>query len=132
MSGTRYYVNGREVDEKEFTAGRPSLDSVLATPQGRRDVANTLRNDPHRRLGFESESASVPPGMAKSHHEWVQEQGLGGVEVLPSGNIRFSGSEREKDSYLTARGMADHSSAGADTKLSHLPNRKPARQRRSK
>lgn len=123
MSGIRFYENGREVTKAEFLRGKPHLDTILTTPDGRKAIARSLQQDPNRRLGHESEACGVP-GIEKDHTRWIKEQGLSGVEVLPGGNIRFSGSEREKDKYLSARGLQDHSTAGCDGKTEFQKNRR--------
>lgn len=128
-STIRFYDNGREVTRSEFVAGSPSLDSHLATPEGRRAVARTLQQDANRRLGHESESCNVS-GAEKEHSDWIRRERLTGVEVLPNGNIRFSGSEREKDRYLAARGFVDMSTAGCDGKTEFQKQRKRKRKGR--
>jgi hypothetical protein len=123
VSGIRFYENGQEVTKAEFLRGKPSLDTILTTPDGRKAIARSLQQDPNRRLGHESEACSVA-GIEKDHTRWIKEQGLTGVEVLTNGNIRFSGSEREKDKYLAARGLQDHTTAGTDTRTEFYKARK--------
>jgi hypothetical protein len=122
MSGIRYYLNGREVSVEEYRATGTSLDSILATPEGRQGLVRTLTRDPAYYESHESVAAGMPASMAKEHAEWVQKEGLVGVEVLASGKVKFSG-QRNKDEYLARRELADHTSAGSGTKT---PRRKAA------
>ena len=117
--GKRFVVDDVDVTEEQYLATlahKPSLDEVLATEDGRQGLARSLHQDPSRRCGHESISCGVGKAMASEHDQWIRSQKLTGVTVLPSGNIQFSGSEREKDKYLAARGLVDTSSAGSGLK----------------
>jgi len=67
---------------------------------------------PYNATGHTSMAAAVSPAQAKEHAQWIQEQGLVGVEVQPDGSIKTF-SEANKQDYLKARGLADMSNAGA-------------------
>jgi hypothetical protein len=123
MSGVRYYVNGREVSRQEYLDDCESLNKTLATSEGRQGLVRSMYRDPAYYESHESMAAGMPSHMAKEHAEWVQQQGLVGVEVMPSGNVKFAG-QRNKDEYLARRGLADATSAGSGTKT---PRRKAAK-----
>lgn len=107
-----YVDNGREVSRDKFTSSAVDLDRTLSSSEGRRGIAATISRGSIHFQGHESVSAGVPRHMAREHAEWVAANRIRGVEVTPSGNIRYS-DESAKNRYLEARGLADHSSAGS-------------------
>lgn len=66
--------------------------------------------------GHTSLAAAVPAAQAAEHAEFCRKEGLTGVEVQRDGTI-VTNSPTSREKYLKARGFADHSTAGSDTRI---------------
>lgn len=109
ISGKRLTVRElREWREKNAPKHRANfrLIAETRTPPG--------GHQPYWGTGHISESAGVPSSMAAEHAQWVQKQGIAGVEVRPDGTVATS-SPGAREQYLKARGLQDFGSAGSGT-----------------
>lgn len=66
--------------------------------------------------GHTSLAAAVPAAQAAQHAEFCRKEGLTGVEVQRDGTI-VTNSPQSREKYLKARGFADHSTSGSDTRI---------------
>ncbi|MCA9366684.1 hypothetical protein KC887_00260 [Candidatus Kaiserbacteria bacterium] len=120
-----FLVNGKELTEDERKAdleSRESLEDILASDDGRSGLVNAMRRDNQMYEHGGHESCKVPKHFAKEHSDWIKKNKLAGVTVLPDGKIQFAG-PRNKEDYLKARGLADYSSAGSESRVHVAPKK---------
>lgn len=143
-----YRLNGESVSSAEFqqhgrkrqsflkSAGA-SLEDVLATELGSEDrkaLVSTVGFTEHWH-SHESLSAGVPLHQAKEHADWIKENKIVGVEVVPKPNEHCAvvrASDRGSfDRYLAARGLVNASSGGSGSHGAGGGSVKPKKKYRS-
>lgn len=101
--GTQYTIDGKDVTKREF-------DKTVRDKEA--GSAESLSRSEHWKK-HESIACGVHPSQVNEHREYLRQHGFTAVEVTNSGSIKFmDGDSKQRQEYLSRRGLADYSSAG--------------------